>query len=497
MSNYDELISRVKELSVIESIGGLLAWDQETFMPPKGAQLRSESLAYLSKTAHSALINPEMGSLLDSLENDNLTDIESANVREIRRSYDKATKLPTSLVEEMARHKSHALQIWQKARAENDFTHFAPALEKNLDLACQAAEHYGYEENIYDAMLDIYEQGMSVSQLDLLFSGLRKEIVPLVKAIGESTSKPDLTFLKSTSFSEEGQRDFSLRVAKAIGFDFEGGRMDTSTHPFCSGAGPDDVRFTTRYDESFPFGCLYGVMHETGHGLYEQGLSREHEGTPLGKAVSLGVHESQSRLWENVVGRSREFWNHWLSDFCEVFPDVGDLDLDTIHCAVNNVEPSLIRVEADEATYNLHIMIRYEVEKALVNGDVKVNDLPQFWNSQMENYLGITPPDDAQGVLQDIHWSMGAFGYFPTYTLGNLYASQLWEATLRDIPDLPSLISRGETQPLLDWMRTNIHIHGSRWEPDDLILHATGEKPSSDAFIRYLKQKFQHLYNLS
>ncbi len=497
MSNYDELISRVKELSVIESIGGLLAWDQETYMPPQGTQLRSESLAYLSKTAHSVLIAPEMGVLLNSLENDNLTDAESANVREIRRSYNKATKLPTSLVEEMARHNSTSLQIWQEARAKSDFAHFAPALEKTLDLACQAAEHYGYKENIYDAMLDIYEQGMSVSQLDLLFASLRKEIVPLVKAIGECDNHPDLSFMKTTSFSKEGQRDFSLRVSKAIGFDFEGGRMDTSTHPFCSGAGPGDVRFTTRYDESFPFGCLYGVMHETGHGLYEQGLSKEHEGTPLSKAVSLGVHESQSRLWENVVGRSREFWNHWLSDFCEVFPDVGDLDLDTIHHAVNNVEPSLIRVEADEVTYNLHIMIRYEVEKALVNGEVKVNDLPQFWNSQMENYLGIIPPNDAQGVLQDVHWSMGAFGYFPTYTLGNLYAAQLWEATLRDIPDMLSLISQGETKPLLDWMRNKIHVHGSLWEPEDLIFQATGEKPSSDAFVRYLKQKFNSLYHLS
>jgi carboxypeptidase Taq len=496
MPDYDAFIARVKELSTIESIGGLLAWDQETMMPSKGGALRAESLAFLSGLAHSRLVDPAMGELLEKLEDADVDEGQAANVREVRHAYDKATKLPAELVEEIARHKSQSLQVWQEARAEDDFSKFQPALEKMVDLQCQAAEHYGYEDNIYDAMLDNYEQGMTVAQLDPLFAGLREEIVPLVKAVGES-DQPDISFMERGSFPEAGQREFSLRVAAAIGFDFDAGRMDTSTHPFCSGAGPRDVRFTTRYDESFPFGCLYGVMHETGHGLYEQGLLPEHEGTPLGKAVSLGVHESQSRLWENLVGRSREFWEYWLPDFCETFPHVGDLDLDTIHRAVNRVHPSLIRVEADEATYNLHIMLRYEVEKALVNGEVAVGDLPQFWNSRMEKYLGIIPPNDAQGVLQDIHWSMGAIGYFPTYSLGNLYAAQLWEATLRDLPDLSQQIAAGKTASLLEWMRSHIHVHGSRWEPEELVQRASGAEPGAEAFVRYLKAKFGALYGLA
>jgi carboxypeptidase Taq len=288
MPDYDAFIARVKELSTIESIGGLLAWDQETMMPSKGGALRAESLAFLSGLAHSRLVDPAMGELLEKLEDADIDEGQAANVREVRHAYDKATKLPAELVEEIARHKSQSLQVWQEARAEDNFSKFQPALEKMVDLQCQAAEHYGYEDNIYNAMLDNYEQGMTVAQLDPLFAGLREEIVPLVKAVGES-DQPDISFMERGSFPEAGQREFSLRVAAAIGFDFDAGRMDTSTHPFCSGAGPRDVRFTTRYDESFPFGCLYGVMHETGHGPYAQGLLPEHARTPLGKAVSQGV----------------------------------------------------------------------------------------------------------------------------------------------------------------------------------------------------------------
>ena len=273
--------------------------------------------------------------------------------------------------------------------------------------------------------------------------------------------------------------------------------MDTSTHPFCSGAGPNDVRFTTRYDEEYPFGCLYGVMHETGHGTYEQGLLEEHEGTPMGQAVSLGVHESQSRMWENMVGRSKEFWQYYIEDFKECFPHLpSDLDVDTLHRAVNTVRPSLIRVESDEATYNLHIMVRYEIEKQLVNGNISVSDLPDIWNSKMEEYLGVTPPNNTKGVLQDIHWSMGAIGYFPTYTLGNLYAAQLYAAALADDPAIPSKIAKGEFTVLLEWMRSHIHIYGSKLKPADLIAKATGKEPSSDDFIQYLTSKYTKIYNL-
>ena len=338
---------------------------------------------------------------------------------------------------------------------------------------------------------------MTVAQLDPLFTGLREAIVPLVKAVGESPNQPDTSFLDIGKFSEEKQRQFSMKVAESIGFDFDAGRMDTSTHPFCSGAGPNDVRFTTRYDEEFPFGCLYGVMHETGHGTYEQGLLAEHEGTPMGQAVSLGVHESQSRMWENMVGRSNEFWQYYIDEFKSCFDHLpSDLTIDTLHRAVNTVQPSLIRVESDEATYNLHIMVRYEIEKQLVNGNIKVADLPEFWNSKMEEYLGVTPPNDTKGVLQDIHWSMGAIGYFPTYTLGNLYAAQLHAAALADDPTIPEKIAKGEFHVLLDWMRSHIHVHGSKLLPVDLMTQATGKEPSSDDFVNYLHTKYTKIYSL-
>jgi len=497
MSDYDDFISRVKELSLVGSLTGLMGWDQETMMPPKGGKLRSEMMAFLSKQSHSRITDPEMGRLLDSLESQDLSDEQAANVREVRRSYDKATKLPEELVEEKARHKSQALQVWQEARAENDFEKFRPSLEKTVELTCKTAEYYGYEDNIYDALLDIYEPGMTVSQLDPLFAGLREAIVPLVKAVGESKNQPDLSFLDIGEFSEEKQREFSLKVAESIGFDFNAGRMDTSTHPFCSGAGPNDVRFTTRYDEEFPFGCLYGVMHETGHGTYEQGLLQEHEGTPMGKAVSLGVHESQSRMWENMVGRSHEFWQFYIEEFKSCFSHLpSDLDVDTLHRGVNTVKPSLIRVESDEATYNLHIMVRYEIEKQLVNGNIAIADLPEFWNSKMQEYLGVTPPNDTKGVLQDIHWSMGAIGYFPTYTLGNLYAAQLYAAALADDPTITEKIAKGQFTVLLEWMRSHIHVHGSKLLPADLMTQATGKEPNSDAFVDYLQSKFTKIYGL-
>ena len=497
MSDYDNFIGRVKELSLIGSLSGIMGWDQETMMPPKGGKLRSEMMAFLSSQAHSRITDPEMGNLLTSLESQNLTEEQAANIREVKQSYDKATKLPGDLVEEKARHKSNSLRVWQEARSEDDFGKFLPYLEKSVELTCKTAEYYGYEDNIYDALLDIYESGMTVKQLDPLFSGLRDAIVPLVKAVGESPNQPDTSFLDIGQFPEDKQREFSLKVAEGIGFDFEAGRMDTSTHPFCSGAGPNDVRFTTRYDEEFPFGCLYGVMHETGHGTYEQGLLEEHEGTPMGQAVSLGVHESQSRMWENMVGRSKEFWQYYIEDFKECFPHLpSDLDVDTLHRAVNTVKPSLIRVESDEATYNLHIMVRYEIEKQLVNGNINVSDLPDFWNSKMEEYLGVTPPNNTKGVLQDIHWSMGAIGYFPTYTLGNLYAAQLYAAAIADDPTIPSKIAKGEFSVLLDWMRSHIHVHGSKLKPADLITKATGKEPSSDDFIKYLTSKYSKIYNL-
>ena len=496
MSDYDNFIGRVKELSLIGSLSGIMGWDQETMMPPKGGKLRSEMMAFLSSQAHSRITDPEMGKLISSLESQDLTAEQTANVREIKESYDKATKLPAELVEEKARHKSKSLRIWQEARSENDFAKFLPYLEKSVELNRQTAEHYGYEDNIYDALLDIYESGMTVKQLDPLFSGLREAIVPLVKAVGESSNQPDTSFLDIGKFSEEKQREFSLKVAEGIGFDFEAGRMDASTHPFSAGLWPGDTRFTTRFDETDPFSCLYAVMHETGHALYEQGLDFNHSFTPRGDAVSLGVHESQSRFWENQIGRTPAFWKVVLPWFRSAFPDAPEFDEHNLNRLANRVEKGFIRVEADEVTYNLHVMLRYEIEKQLFNGDLAVDDLPSAWNTMFKAWFDVDVPEDRLGCLQDIHWSMGAIGYFPTYTLGNLYAAQLYAAALADDPSIPSKIANGEFAVLLEWMRSHIHVHGSKLTPSDLITEATGKEPSSDDFIEYLTSKYSKIYNL-
>ena len=496
MSDYENFIGRVKELSLIGSLTGIMGWDQETMMPPKGGKLRSEMMAFLSSQSHSRITDPEMGKLLSSLQSQNLTDEQAANVREVQQSYEKATKLPADLVEEKARHKSTSLRVWQEARSEDDFGKFLPYLEKTVELTCKTAECYGYEDNIYDALLDIYESGMTVKQLDPLFSGLRDAIVPLVKAVGESPNQPDTSFLDIGQFPEDKQREFSIKVAEGIGFDFEAGRMDTSTHPFCSGAGPNDVRFTTRYDEEFPFGCLYGVMHETGHGTYEQGLLEEHEGTPMGQAVSLGVHESQSRMWENQVGRSRPFWDHWYGAAQEHFNSLQDVSLDDFYFAINHVEPSLIRVEADELTYNLHIIIRFELEQALIDEQIKPADLPEAWNTKYQQYLGIQPPTDADGVMQDVHWSAGLVGYFPTYSLGNLYAAQFYQQADKDIGGLDELFRRGEFLELKRWAGEKIHQRGRNVTPAELVQEVTGEPLSHTYLIDHLQSKLSPLYGI-
>ncbi len=499
MSAYDELLERLRDIDLVGQIGGLMSWDQEVLMPPKAAALRAEQLAWISKTGHQRLTDPHIGKLLDELEStDGLGDVQAANVRLARESYDKATKLPTEFVEEMAKHRSRAQISWSEARAKDDFSIFRDDLAKAIDLARRKADYLGYDELRYDALLDIYESGLTVARVDPLFAGLRDNVAPLIKAVVESGSRPDISWVEDNQWGQPGQEALSQGVSEAIGFDFSAGRRDSSTHPFCGGSNPDDVRWTTRYSESDPFGSLYGSMHETGHGTYEQGRRRDLDFQLAGEANGLGVHESQSRLWENQVGRSREFCEWalplWQKHFPQNMDGVGSEDL---WQAVNLVEPSLIRVEADEATYNVHIMIRYEVEKRLIAGDLEVDDLPDAWDDMYEEFLGIRAPNRALGVLQDIHWSMGAFGYFPTYTLGNLYAAQLLAAARRDLPDHDEQIRRGEFAPLLTWMREHVHQRGSILEPADLIEEATGSPPSPDAFVDYLKDKVERLYGVS
>jgi carboxypeptidase Taq len=499
MSAYDELLERLRDIDLIGQIGGLVSWDQEVLMPPKAAGLRAEQLAWISKTGHQRLTNPRIGELLDELEvTDGLNDVQTANVRLARESYDKATKLPTEFVEEMAKHRSKAQISWSEARAKDDFSIFRDDLAKSIDLARRKADYLGYDELRYDALLDIYESGLTVARVDPLFAGLRDNVAPLIKAVVESGNRPDISWVEDNSWEQPGQEALSQGVSEAIGFDFSAGRRDASTHPFCGGPNPDDVRWTTRYSESDPFGSLYGSMHETGHGTYEQGRRRDLDFQPAGEANGLGVHESQSRLWENQIGRSREFCEWALPMWQKHFPQNMDgVDSEALWQAVNLVEPSLIRVEADEATYNMHIMIRYEIEKKLIAGDLEIDDLPDAWDDMYEEFLGIRAPNRTLGVLQDIHWSMGAFGYFPTYTLGNLYSAQLLAAARKDLPDHDEQMRCGEFAPLLNWMREHVHQRGSILEPADLIEEATGSPPSPDAFVDYLKDKVEQLYGVS
>ena len=500
MTTYETLIKHLKELHVLGSIGGIIGWDQETMMPPRAGELRAEQLAMLSSMCHERFTSNEIGDLLEALkaadESGELTEEQAVNVRETRRSYERDKKLPTDLVEELARTRSLAQQKWAEARKESDFKKFQPLLEKTVDLKKQVAELYGYEDDIYDALLDTYEPGMTVAQLDPMFAELRERTVKLVEAIVGTGTTSEVDALKRPHPLAR-QESFEREIAEAFGFKFDAGRLDLSAHPFCGGNAPNDVRMTTRRDENDPLSSLYSVMHETGHGLYGQGLEAKHSGTPMGSSISLGIHESQSRTWENLVGRSRQFWEFALPRFKAHFEGISeDLEFDEVCFAANEVKPSLIRVEADEVTYNLHIILRFEIERDLMNGRVEVKELPEIWNTRMQDYLGLTPPNDALGVMQDIHWSMGGIGYFPTYTLGNLYGAQFFEAVREALPDLDNQIVRGEFMPLREWLRENIHCHGKRYSATELIERVTGKPPSSEAFLTYIETKFGELYGL-
>ena len=499
MDAYEELLERLKDIDLVNQIGGLLGWDQEVLMPPKAAKLRAEQLSWVSKTGHEKLTHPRIGELLNILEQEeNLNEIQKGNVRLTRDSYNKATKLPTEFVAEMAKHKSKSQISWTEARAKNDFSLFRDDLVKMVEMSRKKADYLGFQEVRYDALLDLYESGLTVSKVDPLFAELRNNVAPLVKKVIENGKMPEMSWVHGNNWDQEGQEKLSQSISESIGFDFSAGRRDASTHPFCGGPNPDDVRWTTRYDESDPFGSLYGSMHETGHGLYEQGRPRDLDFQPAGSANGLGIHESQSRLWENQVGRSKEFCEWALPLWKKYFPkQMENVSAEDLWRSVNFVEPSLIRVEADEATYNLHIMIRYEIEKKLIAGEIEVDDLPDIWDDMYEEYLGIRAPNRTLGVLQDIHWSFGAFGYFPTYTLGNLYSAQLLTAARKNLPNHDEDMRAGNFTPLLQWMRENVHVRGSIVTPAELIEEATGYPPSPDDFVEYLREKVERLYNLS
>ena len=492
---YAELTRLSREKTLLASTLGLLQWDAEICMPRGGVTHRGEQMALLAGIAHDRETDPRIAELLAAIEGSSLVSdplsVEAVNVRELRRDFDRETRLPRRLVEEMARVSAMSSQAWSEARDTDDFKSFAPWLDQTFALAREKADAIGYEGARYDALLDDYERGMTTAQLSQLFAQLGPQLVPLVESTRNRPS-PVPRQLIGREFSVEKQRAFAQAVAATLGFNLESGRFDLGPHPFCSTIGPGDVRIASRYDPITFTGGLLGVMHETGHALYEQGLEPAHFGTPMGDAVSLGIHESQSRLWENLVGRTRGFWLHFYPQLQSTFPEeLKDVSLDTFRSMMNTVAPGLIRVEADEVTYNLHIVIRFELELALLSGELRAADVPAAWAERYQKYLGITPENDRTGCLQDIHWSEGLIGYFPTYTLGNVYAAQLFEAAERAVGPLEDAFAAGDFTALRAWLGENVHCHGKRYLPTQLIEHATGNAPDPSAMVASLSKRYQ------
>lgn len=499
--SYARLLERLAEIHNLNMANAVLSWDQHTYMPEKSGDTRAKQMATLAKLSHEMFVARETQDLLAAAEAEKPAagSKEGAMLRVVRRSLDKATRVPTALVVAMSETATLGELAWQTARAHNDYASFAPWLEKMLELKRQYAAAVMPKTPIFDALLDDYEEGMTSAELDPLFATLKAHSVPLVEAI-QSRGKKITEEVLTRGYEVAGQEKFCRYILRECGFPFERGRLDTTVHPFCTNFSRDDVRITTRWEPEWLPGALFGCLHEMGHGFYELGVDAQFEATPLGGGVSLGVHESQSRLWENLVGRSREFWNRYYGDLQKAFPaQLSDVPLEVFHESINCVSPSLIRVEADEVTYNLHIILRYEMETALLNKDLTVADAPAAWNQRMQKYLGITPPTNREGILQDVHWAFGGFGYFPTYTLGNVLAAQLFESASKALPSLRGGggdMEAGHFGGLREWLRVNVHQHGKRYIPRELVVRATGKPLGTEAYLRYLTEKFSGIYGL-
>lgn len=478
----------------------LLDWDQQTYMPPGAVEARAKTRATLERLVHEYITRDEVGALLEELEKevgDTSADTDLARlVKLTRRAYDLQRKLPAKLVEAIARATALGVNAWEQAREADDFSRFKPHLEEIVALQVERAQALGFEDDPYDALLDLFEPEMKSKAVDRLFSELKEELVPLAREILARADRVDDAVLKR-GYDAERQWAFTVRVIETLGFDMTRGRQDKSAHPFTMGLTPTDVRLTTRIDENNLASGLYASIHEAGHGMYEQGLPMEHYNTPLCDAVSLGIHESQSRLWENVVGRSRSFWRYFFPHLKELFPaQLDGVDAEAMYRAVNKVVARSVRVEADEVTYNLHIFLRYELERALIGGSLSVGDLPEAWRAKTKEYLGFEPETDREGVLQDIHWSHGLFGYFPTYTLGTVLAVQLYEKALEAHPQIPEAMERGDFSPIREWMQRNVYAHGARYSPTELVHKATGGPIAAGPYLAYLRGKYGEIYGL-
>ncbi|RYE23470.1 MAG: carboxypeptidase M32 [Sphingobacteriales bacterium] len=485
---YDKYVAITQKAADLNYASAVLGWDQEVYMPPKGEQFRGRQLATLSTLAHEMLTSKEYGELLQQLSQAEPDETQAANIRLSIEDYEKNKQLPSSFIDELTRQTSASYNAWMKARKANDFSIYAPELEKMIQLKRKQAELYGFEGHPYDALLDDYEKGATVAMLDPIFESLKKDLPPLLQKLQQLHFNDGFFY---RDYPKQQQWDFSMAVLKKMGYDMEAGRQDISEHPFTTSFAPTDVRVTTRVDEHNFASLLWSSIHEGGHALYEQGLPEEQYGLPLGAAASLSIHESQSRLWENCVGRSKDFWKYFYIQLQGEFPRaLFDITQEHFWEGVNKVQPSLIRTEADEVSYHFHVMIRYEIEKALIEGSLDVKDLKQAWNDMYREYIGVTPKDDLTGVLQDIHWSHGSFGYFPTYSLGSFYAAQFFQQAQKDIVGLNHQIASGEFTELLKWLRKNIHRHGRRYRSDELCKMVTGKGLSLASFMSYLNDKY-------
>lgn len=500
-TQFDQLRQHFRETSLVDAAAAALEWDERTGMPKGGGDFRAEQVAHLRGIVHSRNTSPQIATWLEKL-----TDWEAAadphgdigaTLRLVAKDYQKNQKLPQRLVERVASATVRGQGVWDAARKADDYQMFQPAISKMVALQREVGQTIAEDgQTPYEALLNEYEPGAKVADLIDVFENLRNQLVSLIRQIQASPKQVDDRLLKA-AYPIEKQRVLSHTLADAIGFDFNRGRLDETSHPFCTTLGPSDCRILTRYETHFVPTSIFGTLHEAGHGLYEQGLRDEWYGLPPGSYASLGIHESQSRLWENLIGRSRAFWQHFTPLMKSTFPtELAGVDVDQLHAIFNRVEPSLIRVEADEATYNLHIIVRFELEQALIAGELSTDDLPDAWSDRYAHVIGIRPPSHADGVLQDVHWSAGLFGYFPTYTLGNLVSAQLFEAADEALGGIDELTRRGEFEPLLEWLRSNIHRHGRNFSPDELVQKATGRALSACPLMDSLRSRYGSVYDL-
>lgn len=495
-----ELLECMHEIADLSSLGALAEWDQNTALPEGAGEIRGNQMATLQGVLHERWVSERLGQLLAILEHPHeqidLTDADIGLIRQVRRNYDQATRLPRTLVEEMARVQAGSFEAWRRARANNDFASFAPWLGRTISLQREVADRLGFVETRYDALIDQFEPGMTSSKLDSLFAPVRDISMTLLKRIQASGHAVDDQCLQG-DFNEEKQMELSAAILRSMGYEFSRGALSRSPHPFTTNFGsPFDVRLTVNPDQQFISSSIMAAIHEGGHALYEQGSAPSIARTPVAGGTSMGVHESQSRLWENNIGRSLPYWRGHYAIVRNAFPEhFASVSAETFAHALNKVQPSFIRIEADEVTYNLHIIIRYELERAMINGEIAVESLPGMWNARYQKYLDITPETDSQGILQDIHWSSG-FGYFPSYTLGNLYGAQIYRKLHSNFPDLDERLATGETAFILNWLQEQMYVHGAIYQPEDLIKRVTGEIPNPEYFVRYLTTKFTEIYNL-